>query len=75
MSWREVWLTLQGIERKEAPFRRLGQLMVDLWASKPVDIKTGWPLPFDAPSVHQSTFERLKQRQLELKWQQQMNLK
>jgi hypothetical protein len=72
MPWRDVWLTLQGIQMKESPFRALGQIMVDIWAGKPVDLKNSWKIPFDGPSEHQSTFERLKQ--IKKQWQQK-NLK
>jgi hypothetical protein len=71
MPWSAVYLTLLGIKQKEESFRRLGQVMVDLWSDKQPRIEKIWPLPFDGPSEDKSTFDRLKQRLIELKQKQQ----
>lgn len=48
MSWREVHLTLIGIKQREEPFRKLGQILIDLVVKeRPLLERNGWSLPMD----------------------------
>jgi hypothetical protein len=71
MPWSAVYLTLLGVRQKEASFRRVAQIMVDLWSDKQPSLNKYWPLPLDGETEDKSTFDRLKQRLLELKQKQQ----